>query len=60
MGRAYKIYGENRNAYKILVGSPEGNRSVGKYIWADNIKINRKEMGLEGVDWIHLAPDVNE
>jgi hypothetical protein len=48
-----------RNVYKILVGKPEGKKQHGrpKHGWEDNIKINLMEVGWEGVDWIHLAPD---
>jgi hypothetical protein len=49
--------GEMRNAYKILVGKPERRRPLGRPIrrWDDNIKMNLREIGLKGVDWIHLA-----
>jgi hypothetical protein len=48
--------GEIRNAYKLLVGKPEGKRPLERYrhTWEDNIKIFR-EIGWECVDWIHLA-----
>jgi hypothetical protein len=48
-----------RNAYKILVGIPEGNRPQGKRgrRWEDNIRIDLREVGCEGVDWIRLAQD---
>jgi hypothetical protein len=50
---------EMRNAYKILVGKPEGKRPCGgpRYIWEDNIRMDLREIGWEGVDWIHLAQD---
>jgi hypothetical protein len=41
--------GEMRNAHKILVGK--------KHTWEVNIKLDLREMGLEGVDWIHVAQD---
>jgi hypothetical protein len=46
-----------RDLYKICVGKPEGNRPLGRrrHKWEDNIKIVLGEMGLEGVDCIHLA-----
>jgi hypothetical protein len=39
--------GERRNAYRILVGKPEGRRPLGrpKRGWVDNIKIVRREIG---------------
>jgi hypothetical protein len=51
--------GEIRNAYKILVGKPEGKRSLRrpKRRREDSIRIDLREMGRggEGVDWVHLA-----
>jgi hypothetical protein len=51
--------GEKRNAYRILVGKPEGKRPLGRprRTWADNIKMNLGEVGWDGVDWIDLAQD---
>jgi hypothetical protein len=51
--------GENRNAYRLLVGKPEGKRPLGRprCRWADNIKIDLLEIGWGGVDWIGLAQD---
>jgi hypothetical protein len=39
--------GEKRNAYRILVGKPEGKKSLGRprRRWVDNIKKNLKEIG---------------
>jgi hypothetical protein len=52
--------GETRNAYRILVGKPEGNRPLGKprCRWVDNIKMNLREIGWDGTDWIELAQDM--
>jgi hypothetical protein len=49
--------GEMRNAYKILVRKPEGRRARGRprRRWEDNIRMDLKEIGWEGVDWMHLA-----
>jgi hypothetical protein len=51
--------GEKRNAYRILVGKPERRRPVGRprRRWADNIKIDLRETGWDGVDWVDLAQD---
>jgi hypothetical protein len=51
MGRACSTNGEKRNAYRILVGKPEGKRSLGrpKCRWVD-IKMDLREMGLDGTD----------
>jgi hypothetical protein len=49
-------WGENRIAYRILVGKPEGKRSQGRprRRWVDNIKIDLREIGWDGVVWILL------
>jgi hypothetical protein len=51
--------GEKRNAYRILVGKPEGKRPLGRprRRWVDNIKLDLGEVGWDGVDWIDLAQD---
>jgi hypothetical protein len=51
--------GEKRNAYKILVGKLEGKRPLGKprCRWEDNIKMDFRKIGLDGMDWIDLARD---
>jgi len=48
-----------RNAYKILVGKPEGKRSLvrPRRRWEDNIIMYLRGTGWEGVDWMHLAQD---
>jgi hypothetical protein len=49
--------GEMRNAYKILVGKPEGKRPVGRRRcpWEDDIRMDLINTGWEGVDWMHMA-----
>jgi hypothetical protein len=51
--------GEKRNAYKILVGKAEGKRPLRKprRRWEDNIKMDLREIGWGGMDWIDLAHD---
>jgi hypothetical protein len=51
--------GEKRNAYRILVGKPGGKRPLGRSRrrWVDNIKMDLREIGWDGVGWIHLAQD---
>jgi hypothetical protein len=49
--------GEKRNAYRLLVGKPEGKRTLGRRRWVDKIKMDLLEIGCGGVDWIGLAQD---
>jgi hypothetical protein len=51
--------GEKRNAYRLLVGKPEGKRPLRRPTcrWVDNIKINLGRIGFGGVDWIGLVQD---
>ncbi|KAJ4449162.1 hypothetical protein ANN_00558 [Periplaneta americana] len=51
--------GESKNAYRVLVGSPEGKRPLGRprRRWEDNIKMDLREVGYDGMDWINLAQD---
>jgi hypothetical protein len=48
---------EKSNAYRLLVGKPEGKRQLGRPSrkWVDNIKMDPGEIGLGGVDWIGLV-----
>jgi hypothetical protein len=49
--------GEVRGAHNILVGRPEGRRSLGRprCRWEDDIKMDLGETGFGDVDWIHWA-----
>ncbi|KAJ4442116.1 hypothetical protein ANN_11982 [Periplaneta americana] len=51
--------GESRNAYRVLVGRPEGKRPLGRprRRWEDNIKMYLREVGYDDRDWINLAQD---
>jgi hypothetical protein len=51
--------GDKRNAYRILMGKPEGRRSLGRprRWWVNNIKIDFREIGWDDMDWIDLAQD---
>jgi hypothetical protein len=42
-----------------LVGGPEGKRPLGRprCRWEDNIKMDLREIGIGGVNWIQLAQD---
>jgi len=50
---------EMTNALNILAGKSEGKRPLGRLRqrWEDNIRIDLKETGWEGVEWMHLAQD---
>jgi hypothetical protein len=62
MGRACSTNGVKRNAYRILVGKPEGKRPRGRprRRWVNNIKLDLREMGWGVVDWINLAQNRNQ
>jgi hypothetical protein len=49
--------GEKRNAYRIVVGMPEAKIPLGRprRRWVDNIKMDLREIGWDGMDWIDLA-----
>jgi hypothetical protein len=51
--------GVGRNAYRISVGKPEGKRSLGRArcMWVNCIKMDLREIGWDGMDWIYLAQD---
>jgi hypothetical protein len=59
MDRACSTHGEKRNEYRIFVGKPERKRPLERTrrIWEDNIKVDRREIERNGIDWIHLAQD---
>jgi hypothetical protein len=50
---------EKRNAYRLLVGKPEGKRPLGRprHRWVDNIKMDLREVGWDGMGLIDLAQD---
>jgi hypothetical protein len=51
--------GEGRSIQKILVGRPEGKSSLGRprCRWEDNIKMDLRETGIDGANWIRPAQD---
>jgi hypothetical protein len=51
--------GEERKVYKVLVGKPEGKWPLGRsrHRWEDGIRMDLREIGLGGVDWIQLSQD---
>jgi hypothetical protein len=59
MGRACGTNWEKENAYRILVRTPEEKRPLGRprRRWVGNIKMNLREIGWDGGNWINLAQD---
>jgi hypothetical protein len=43
----------------FLVGRPEGKRPLGRHRrrWEDNIKMDLRELGIDGTNWIRLNQD---
>ena len=51
--------GERRGVYRVLLGKPEGKRTLGRprSRWNDNIMMDLQEVGWREMDWIYLAQD---
>jgi hypothetical protein len=51
--------GEGRSVYWVLLGRPEGKRPLGRTRrrWEDNIKMDLREKGIDGANWIQMAQD---
>jgi hypothetical protein len=51
--------GEGKGVYRVLVGTPEGKRPLGRprLRWEDNIKLDLREIGINGANWMRLAQD---
>jgi hypothetical protein len=50
---------EERDVYRVLVGKPEGKRSLGRprRRWEDNIRMDLQELGCGCEEWIELDQD---
>jgi hypothetical protein len=50
---------EKRNAYRIVVGKINGKRPLGRprCRWVNNIKMDLRNIGWDGMDWIDMAQD---
>jgi hypothetical protein len=50
---------EGRGVYRVLMGRPEGRRTLGRprRRWEDNIKMDLREVGCGCVDWMEVAQD---
>jgi hypothetical protein len=57
MGGACSTNGAKRKAYRTLMGNPEGKRPLGRLRrrWGNSIKMDLREIGWDGVDWIDMA-----
>jgi len=51
--------GEGRGIYRVLIRRPERKRPLGtsRRRWEDNIKMDLREIGIEGENWIRLTQD---
>jgi hypothetical protein len=59
MGRGCSTHGENTNAFRFLMGKPEGKRPLGRprCRWEDNIEMDIREIVWGDTDWIDLTQD---
>jgi hypothetical protein len=57
MGKACSTSGEKRNAYRILVVKQKRPLGRPRSRWVDNVKMDLREIGWCGMDWIDLAQD---
>jgi hypothetical protein len=59
VGGTCSTHGEGRGVYRVFVGRTEGMRPLGrpKCRWEDNIKMDLRETGIDGPNWIRLAQD---
>jgi hypothetical protein len=59
VGGTCGTHGEGTGVYRVLVGRPEGKIPLGRpsCSWEDNIKLNLREIGMDGANWIQLAQD---
>jgi hypothetical protein len=53
---------DKRNAYRILMGNPEGKSPLGRQRrrWMGNIKMDLREIGWDDMEWIDLAQDMDQ
>jgi hypothetical protein len=53
------MHGGRRGVYRVLGGRPEGKRPLGRprHRWEDNIKLDLREIGIDGAYWIWLVQD---
>jgi hypothetical protein len=53
------MHGGVRGVYRVLIGKPKSKRPLGRprHRWEDNIKMDLREIGIDGANWIQLAQD---
>jgi hypothetical protein len=58
----YNAIQVRRAAYRIFVEESKRERPLvrRKRRWEDNIKMNPREVGYGGMDWIHLTQDKDQ
>jgi hypothetical protein len=51
--------GEEKGVYRVLAGRTEGKRPLGRprRRWEDNIKMDFREIRIDGAKWIRLSQD---
>jgi hypothetical protein len=51
--------GEEKNAYRVFMGKPEGKRPLERprHRWQVEIRMDLREIDWEGVEWIQMAQD---
>jgi hypothetical protein len=59
VGGTCGTHGKGERCLQVLVGRPEEKRSLGRPTrgWEDNIKMDLREIGIDGESWIQLARD---
>jgi hypothetical protein len=59
VGGTCGTHGGREGCYRILVGKPESKTPLGRprRRWEDNIKMDLREVGIDGANWIRLARD---
>jgi hypothetical protein len=59
VGGTCGTHGEGRSVYRVLVGRPKVKRPMGRprLKWEDNIKLDLREIRIDGANWIQLVQD---
>jgi hypothetical protein len=54
VGGTCGMHGEGRGVYRVLVGRPKGTRPLRRHRhrWEDTIKLDLRETGIDGTNWI--------